>query len=218
MALYSFIGVRDHLSYNRALWQAVDEMGRFGAPISQTDGGYVVNGWLQYAHPENAPRDAGGAVAVPMMNVWGTLPYVIANRPLREYRLFAPSPTAAGWDDPEASISWSETSLKGNRDAIETVPRASMHELCGRLGDEIDQAASAIRQFQVLLHGHRNRLWRSAPKPAFGGRLHGIPSWMPIRGPDWTPMTIIDGLGLVRKPALTQFSSFQTLTGEFGAA
>jgi hypothetical protein len=92
MALYSFIGVRDHLSYNGALWQAVDDMARLGAPISQTDGGYVVNGWLQYAHPENAPRDPGGAVAVPMMNAWGTLPYVIANHPLREYRIIRSVP------------------------------------------------------------------------------------------------------------------------------
>ena len=91
MALDSFLGVRDHLNYNRALWQAVDEMGRL-APISQIDGGYVVNGWLQYAHPENAPRDAAGAVAVPMMNVRSRLPYRIANRPLQGYHVIRSIP------------------------------------------------------------------------------------------------------------------------------
>jgi hypothetical protein len=91
-AVYSLIGVRDHLSYNRALWQAVDEMERLGVPISETDGGYVVNGWRQYAHPKNAPRDPEGGVAVPMMNVKSILPYVIANGSLRGYRVIRSIP------------------------------------------------------------------------------------------------------------------------------
>jgi MFS family permease len=92
MGLYSFIGVRDHLSYNRALWQAVDVALRYTS-ISQIDGGYIVNGWLQYAHPENAPRDENGAVAVPMMNVeGGTSPYRITNHPLSGYRVIRSIP------------------------------------------------------------------------------------------------------------------------------
>ena len=87
MGLYSLIGVRDHLSYNRALWQAVDVALR-STSISQIDGGYIVNGWLQYAHPENAPRDENGAVAVPWMNAeGGSSPYRITNRPLSGYRV-----------------------------------------------------------------------------------------------------------------------------------
>jgi hypothetical protein len=62
------------------------------AAISQIDAGYVVNGWLQYAHPENAPRDAAGAVAVPWVNVGGTLPYRIANRALRDYHVIRSIP------------------------------------------------------------------------------------------------------------------------------
>jgi hypothetical protein len=86
MALFSLIGLRDHLSYNWALWQAVNAAGHFTS-ISQINGGYIVNGWLQYAHPKNSPRDKSGAVAVPWMNVAddGTSPYLIANRRLRGY-------------------------------------------------------------------------------------------------------------------------------------
>jgi hypothetical protein len=91
ISVYSLFATRDHLSYNRALWEAVDRM-RHMAAISEIDGGYVVNGWLQYAHPENAPRDVHGAVAVPRVNVTSSLPYVIANRPLGESRIIGSFP------------------------------------------------------------------------------------------------------------------------------
>ena len=51
-----------------------------GAPISQTDGGYVVNGWLQYAHPEHARRNSQGQVDVPWVSAKSDRPYKIANR------------------------------------------------------------------------------------------------------------------------------------------
>jgi hypothetical protein len=88
----SAVGLRDHLSYNRALWDAVAWLRESGAQVSEIDGGYVVNGWLQYAHPWNAPRDEAGAVVVPGMTTKSVaLRYVIANapmpsrRPLREF-------------------------------------------------------------------------------------------------------------------------------------
>jgi hypothetical protein len=80
--LYSVVGVRDHLAYNAAVWHAVDELRRRGVSASRIDGGYVVNGWLQYAHPEHAARDADGAVAVPFVNVRGTLRYQVSNSPV----------------------------------------------------------------------------------------------------------------------------------------
>lgn len=77
--LLSLVGIRDHLSYNRALWRAVDVLRRSRAPRSETNGGYVVNGWLQYAHPEHAHLDSEGRVSVPWVNSGESLPYRISN-------------------------------------------------------------------------------------------------------------------------------------------
>ncbi|HKA56405.1 MAG TPA: glycosyltransferase family 39 protein [Candidatus Binatia bacterium] len=84
----SLVGVHDHLQYNQALWQAVDVLRQCGAPDSDIDGGYVVNGWLHYAHPENAPRDEQGNIVVPGLTT-KTYPlrYQIANCPLPTRRL-----------------------------------------------------------------------------------------------------------------------------------
>jgi hypothetical protein len=41
--------------------------------LATTDGGYVVNGWLQYAHPEHAHLDSEG-VSVPWVNGGESLP------------------------------------------------------------------------------------------------------------------------------------------------
>jgi hypothetical protein len=80
MGLVALVGVRDHLAYNRALWMAVEHLQSMGIAPADFDGGYVVNGWLQWAHPEHARRDAAGAVAVPWVNVSATVPYRISNR------------------------------------------------------------------------------------------------------------------------------------------
>ncbi len=53
-AVLSLVGLRDHLEYNAALWSGVRYLESRGAPASEIDGGWAVNGWLQYAHPENA--------------------------------------------------------------------------------------------------------------------------------------------------------------------
>lgn len=77
--LVTVAGIRDHLTYNRALWQAVDALRAAGVSPRDIDGGYMVNGWLQYAHPEDAPRDAGGQIEIPWINGANELPYGIAN-------------------------------------------------------------------------------------------------------------------------------------------
>ena len=46
----SVAATRDHVRYNAALWGAVDRLLKRGVPASDLNGGYVVNGWLQYAH------------------------------------------------------------------------------------------------------------------------------------------------------------------------
>jgi hypothetical protein len=64
----SIVGVCDHLAYNSALWNAVGDLRDSGVPASEIDGGYTVNGWLQYAHPENAHRDEEGNIRIPKVN------------------------------------------------------------------------------------------------------------------------------------------------------
>jgi hypothetical protein len=49
-------------------------------------------GWLQYAHPEHTARDVDGAVAVPFVNVRGTLRYQVSNSPVPGSRVVATVP------------------------------------------------------------------------------------------------------------------------------
>jgi hypothetical protein len=77
----ALIGVRDHLAYNAALWQAVAEVRQMGAKDAEINGGWMVNGWLQYAHPENAHREKDGHILIPWLNDQDlVLPYKISNR------------------------------------------------------------------------------------------------------------------------------------------
>jgi hypothetical protein len=73
------VGISDHLSYSRALWRAVEALAGAGVPVREINGGYVVNGWLQYAHPERAPQDAQGRAKVPWVNAAEDLQYKVAN-------------------------------------------------------------------------------------------------------------------------------------------
>ena len=77
--IVTIAGIRDHLSYNRALWAAVDALHQAGVPERDINGGYIVNGWLQYVHPERAYRNARGNIEIPWVNGDNVLPYEIAN-------------------------------------------------------------------------------------------------------------------------------------------
>jgi hypothetical protein len=68
LAAVSGVGTWDHLQYNRAFWAAVAWARQAGIEDRHLDGGYVVNGWLQYAHPEHADRAANGDVRVSDVN------------------------------------------------------------------------------------------------------------------------------------------------------
>jgi hypothetical protein len=82
-------GLRDHLAYSRAASSGVEFLQRAGVKNSDIDGGYVYNGWLQYAHPEDARRDRNGFILVPSVNVRLKLPYQISNQPVEGWRLLA---------------------------------------------------------------------------------------------------------------------------------
>jgi hypothetical protein len=85
-AAISGIGTWDHLQYSRALWDAVAWTRAAGIEARDLDGGYIVNGWLQYAHPEHAVRAANGDVAVPGVNGVGTTRYRITREVPRAAR------------------------------------------------------------------------------------------------------------------------------------
>jgi hypothetical protein len=80
LALITGFAMRDHLSYNAALWNAVEVLERSGVPERDINGGYMVNGWLQYAHPERAHRNTDGQLDVPWVTTKSDRPYKIANR------------------------------------------------------------------------------------------------------------------------------------------
>jgi hypothetical protein len=85
-ALHSFIGTRDELEYNRVLWSTVDYLRLNGASDAEIGGGYLIDGWLQYAHPENALRDRDGKIQVAGITSRARLRYQVANAPLPGWR------------------------------------------------------------------------------------------------------------------------------------
>jgi 4-amino-4-deoxy-L-arabinose transferase-like glycosyltransferase len=81
-AAITLAGAHDHLDYNRAVWSAVADLRAGGVPPRDIDGGYVVNGWLQYLHPDDAYHDASGRIIVPMVNDFAELTYRVAEQPM----------------------------------------------------------------------------------------------------------------------------------------
>ena len=82
-----------------ALGAAVQHFRSIGIKPADFDGGYVVNGWLQYAHPQHARRDASGAVQVPKVNASAMTPYRISNgvKPGWKVIVSFPYTRGAGW-------------------------------------------------------------------------------------------------------------------------
>jgi len=92
-AIFSVIGETNVLKYNSAVWEAVTILHDLGARDYEINGGYVVDGWLQYAHPENAPRAKNGNIFVPGMTTSASsLRYEISNEPQPPARVLAVIP------------------------------------------------------------------------------------------------------------------------------
>src|ERR1019366_5186066 len=85
-AAHSLVGTRDDLEYNRALWSAVDYLRQNRVPDSEIGGSYMIQGWLQYAHPENARHDADGRTQVVGFTAKGELRYAVKNAPIPGFR------------------------------------------------------------------------------------------------------------------------------------
>jgi hypothetical protein len=99
----SMLGMRDHLAYNRELWQTVRDLHEQGIDPSRIDGGYVINGWFQYAHPEHAPRDASGQIFVPWLTNGTEMPWTISNKPREGYNVISEH-AVKRWIGPDVTI------------------------------------------------------------------------------------------------------------------
>ena len=80
-AAIGIVAVRDETRVQHALWEAVNDLQRQGVPAAEIDAGYMVNGWLQYAHPERGHHDADGEVSVPWVNGDPSLPWIVGVGP-----------------------------------------------------------------------------------------------------------------------------------------
>jgi Dolichyl-phosphate-mannose-protein mannosyltransferase len=80
-AMISIGVLHAEIQYNRALWLSVDYLKKEGAPLPRVHGGYIVNGWLQYAHSENAKVNGKGEVQVEWINTQTEdFDYLISNK------------------------------------------------------------------------------------------------------------------------------------------
>lgn len=86
-AVFCLVGMRDHLELNGALWNSVAYLQKNGATDAEISGAYPVDGWLQYAHPEYAPRDSAGKISVPWVTSKTRLRYEISTQPARRWKL-----------------------------------------------------------------------------------------------------------------------------------
>ena len=102
-AAIALAGTHDHLDYNRAVWAAVADLRAGGVPPREIDGGYVVNGWMQYLHPDEAYRDPSGRIIVPMVNDFAELTYRVADRPAPN-RVVVRTYPYSGWLRPDGHI------------------------------------------------------------------------------------------------------------------
>lgn len=103
-ALIGMIAVRDRVNAEQAIWSAVNDLRQSGVPAAEIDAGYVVNGWLQYAHPADAHRDDRGNVAVPFINADADLPWVVAAAPMEGLTIVREYPFDRTWRRPGAVL------------------------------------------------------------------------------------------------------------------
>src|SRR5215510_5198482 len=68
LLVVSIAEVHDEAKYNQALWQGVENLRKRGVPTSRINGGYMVNGWLQYAHKGNSRVNEKGELMVDWIN------------------------------------------------------------------------------------------------------------------------------------------------------
>lgn len=96
--------IHDEVHYNRALWSGVDHLLERGIPPSRISGGYMVNGWLQYAHKENAKVNEKGQILVEWVNdSSGDFDYQISNTQEKDWIVLKEFPYSA-WLGPSGHL------------------------------------------------------------------------------------------------------------------
>ena len=109
----SVLGTWDHLRYSEAMWAAVDWLRDRGVAERDIDGGYVVNGWLQYAHPERANRAPNGDVLVPGINVSLPATYTLRNTTPTDNRVLHTVPYRRLLSRSGRIYIWERSSVRG---------------------------------------------------------------------------------------------------------
>jgi hypothetical protein len=95
-AVLSVVATVDHRAYNEALWSIITRLRAEGVPVSEIDGGYTVNAWLQYVRPEQAHREPDGCITIPFFNDMLAVTYTISNSPLSGSKIVNSVPYS-GW-------------------------------------------------------------------------------------------------------------------------
>jgi len=85
LAAVCLMGTRDHLSFTAALSSALKQTREFGAADSEINGGYVINGWNQYAHAAKNGFDT----KIPWVNARNLLRYEISHSRFPDVRVLA---------------------------------------------------------------------------------------------------------------------------------
>jgi hypothetical protein len=92
----SIASAHDQRIYDAALWSTVARLRAGGVPASDINGGYTVNAWLQYVHPEQAHREPDGSIAIPLVNADFMSLYTVSNAPLPGTKIVETVPYT-GW-------------------------------------------------------------------------------------------------------------------------
>src|SRR5262245_30260427 len=83
----SLLVVWNETQTSRAIAQGVAWLRARNIPFANIDAGYVFNGWILYAHPENLTPGAVPERDVPLVTSREKKPYVIAASPITGYRV-----------------------------------------------------------------------------------------------------------------------------------
>jgi 4-amino-4-deoxy-L-arabinose transferase-like glycosyltransferase len=85
LATVSVAGTWDMLRFDQFCWDTYNELRMSGVPPRDIDAGYVINGWMLYAHPENLRPGADPKKNVPYITGDEALPYKISTSTSDDY-------------------------------------------------------------------------------------------------------------------------------------
>lgn len=66
----AFMGTLDHLSYDDAVWRAINYADSINIKRAELDAGYAGNGWRQHFDSRYAPKDKDGRIEIPWIDTW----------------------------------------------------------------------------------------------------------------------------------------------------